>query len=54
MINVHKSKKKYGRSFFISKFKIIKESFDGFTYSTGNKKDVGVLSYRNMTYFGPT
>lgn len=37
-----------------SKFKIIKESFDGFTYSTGNKKDVGVLSYRNMTYFGPT
>lgn len=43
MINVHKSKKKYGRSFFISKFKIIKESFDGFTYSTGNKKDVGVL-----------
>lgn len=52
MINVHKSKKKYGRSFFISKFKIIKESFG--TYSTGNKKDVGVLSYRNMTYFGPT
>lgn len=43
MINVHKSKKKYGRSFFTSKFKIIQESFDGFTYSTGNKKDVGVL-----------
>lgn len=43
MINVHKLKKKYGRSFFISKFKIIKESFDAFIHSTGNKKDVGVL-----------
>lgn len=52
MINVYKLKKKYGRSFFILKFKIIKESFDGFIYSIGNKKDVGVLSYRNMIYFG--
>lgn len=36
-------KEKYGRSFFILKFKIIKESFDVFIYSIGNKKDVGVL-----------
>lgn len=41
MINVYKLKKKYGRSFFILKFKIIKESFG--IYSIGNKKDVGVL-----------